>query len=122
MRFFVILLAFLLSACAVQQTHTAPAGGTPEQFACADPENRIEKGGWDKCTAFYSGYRSAQNDPCDSMNTFDCTKHLLGLESAGFTPAPNRVGQLCTDEEIAAYRAETGTQLNDAALRGPNCP
>lgn len=79
MRLLIAPLLLTLAACAGQQETT------PEQYICADPETRAEKGGQAACEAFYAAYRSP-DDPCKGANTLECVKVLQGLESAGFTP------------------------------------
>lgn len=105
----------LLTACATTQ---AADENTPEQYICANAETRVEKGGQEACEIFYAGYRTG-DDPCNGATKLECVKMLQSLEIAGFSPKIERV---CTDAEIAAYRAATGTGLNDAALRAADCP
>ena len=109
MRVLAAAVVLLAAGCATQQE------ATPEQYICADPENRAEKGGQQACEAFYLRYRIGGKDPCAGLTTLECVRTIEGLESAGF--GPRTVSTLCTDEEIAAYRAETGSGLNDASLR-----
>lgn len=78
------LFALGVGACATTAQNMPEP--TAEQYICADPAIRSEKGGQVPCEAFYSALRG-EEDVCAGIgSTVECVKLLRGLELAGFSP------------------------------------
>jgi len=73
-----------LGACATAAQQASEP--TAEQYICADPATRAEKGGQQQCETWYAALRGP-NDACAKVETtVECVKLLRGLEMAGFYP------------------------------------